>query len=74
MDGCRRIDDDQFVCGGLVVGISGLCEIHQHDTCKWTEDGDNCGEKQHQDGFCKYHLAQKLKIQMEEQHQQTDQT
>lgn len=66
MDGCRRIDDDQFVCGGLVVGISGLCEIHQHDTCKWTEDGDNCGEKQHQDGFCKYHLAQELKIQMEE--------
>ena len=66
MDGCRRIDDDQFVCGGLVVGISGLCRKHQHDTCKWTEDGDNCGEKQHEDGFCKYHLAQELKIKMEE--------
>jgi len=67
MDGCRRIDDDQFVCGGLVVGISGLCRKHQHDTCKWTEDGDNCGEKSlNGKNYCKYHLAEPLKIKMEE--------
>ena len=69
MDGCRRIDDHQLVCGAPVYGISGLCRKHQHDTCKWTEDGDNCGEprKEKKNGYCKYHLAQVLKIQMEEE-------
>ena len=68
MDGCRRIVS-HLVCGDTVVGISGLCRIHQYDTCKWTEDGDNCGEprKEKKNGYCKYHRAQVLKIQMEEE-------
>ena len=66
MDGCRRIVS-QSVCGDTVVGISGLCRIHQHDTCMWTEDGENCGEKSRNgENYCKYHLAQEVKIQMEE--------
>ena len=65
MDGCRRIDlHNGSICGDIVVGISGLCKEHQHKTCKWTEGGDNCGEKSEKNGYCKYHLAQKLNIQM----------
>ena len=70
MDGCRRIDsENDSICGDDVYGISELCRKHQHDTCKWTEDGDNCGEprKEKKNGYCKYHLAQVLKIQMEEE-------
>ena len=45
MDGCRRIDsDNQTICGAPIYGILGLCESHKGNTCKWTEDGDDCNE------------------------------
>lgn len=65
MDGCRRITDSNQICGNPVIGISGLCRIHKNTTCKWSEDGDYCGEaRKGNNEYCKYHLAQKLDIQM----------
>ena len=65
MDGCRRITDSNQICGNPAIGISGLCRIHKNTTCKWSEDGDYCGEaRKGNNEYCKYHLAQKLDIQM----------